>query len=118
MEYTSKLFVDFLKKLIVFDKECKSIIDISERVVRDRADGEKSEWAGARSRLDSKVQAFSTKKTSLIDDCRRKIESILEQDMRAKSDVFSRLQKCKEALAVINSVEKSITSKNEYEVNA
>lgn len=118
MEYTSKLFVDFLKKLIVFDKECKSIIDIAERVVKDRADGEKSEWAGTRSRLDSKVQAFSTKKTSLIDGCRRKIESILEQDMSAKRDVFSRLQKCKEALAVINSVEKSITSKNEYESTA
>ena len=118
MEYTSKLFVDFLKKLIVFDKECKSIIDIAERVVRDRSDGEKSEWAGTRSRLDSKVQAFSTKKTSLIDGCRRKIESILEQDMNAKRDVFSRLQKCKEALAVINSVEKSITSKNEYESTA
>jgi len=118
MEYTSKLFVDFLKKLIVFDKECKSIIDIAERVVRDRSDGEKSEWAGTRSRLDSKVQAFSTKKTSLIDGCRRKIESILEQDMSAKRDVFSRLQKCKEALAVINSVEKSITSKNEYESTA
>lgn len=118
MEYTSKLFVDFLKKLIVFDKECKSIIDIAERVVRDRSDGEKSEWAGTRSHLDSKVQAFSTKKTSLIDGCRRKIESILEQDMSAKRDVFSRLQKCKEALAVINSVEKSITSKNEYESTA
>ena len=118
MEYTSKLFVDFLKKLIVFDKECKSIIDIAERVVRDRSDGEKSEWAGTRSRLDSKVQAFSTKKTSLIDGCRRKIESILEQDMSAKRDVFSRLQKCKEALAIINSVEKSITSKNEYESTA
>lgn len=118
MEYTSKLFVDFLKNLIVFDKECKSIIDIAERVVRDRADGEKNEWTGMRSRLDSKVQAFSTKKTSLIDGCRRKIESVLEQDMSAKKDVFSRLQKCKEALAIINSVEKSITSKNEYESTA
>lgn len=118
MEYTPKLFVDFLKKLIVFDKECKSIIDIADRVLRDRADGEKSEWAGTRSRLDSKVQAFSTKKTSLIDGCRRKIDNILEQDMGAKRDVFSRLQKCKEALAVINSVEKSITSRNEYESTA
>lgn len=118
MEYTSKLFVDFLKKLIVFDKECKSIIDISEKVVKDRSNGEKSEWAGSRSRLDSKVKAFSTKKTSLIDDCRRKIESILAQDMSAKKDVFAHLQKCKEALAVISSVEKSITSKGEYESTA
>ena len=36
--------------------------------------------------------------------------------MRAKSDVFSRLQKCKEVLAVINSVEKSITSKMNMKV--
>lgn len=118
MEYTSKLFVDFLKKLIVFDKECKSIIDIAERVVNDRTNGEENEWAGTRSRLDSKLRAFSTKKTSFIDDCRRRIDSILEQDMNTKRDVFTRLQKCKEVLALVNSVEKSITSKNEYESTA
>ena len=118
MEYTSKLFVDFLKKLIIFDKECKSIIDIAERVVKDRADGEKNEWASTRKLLDSKIHKFSTQKASLIDNCSRKVEIILEQDMNAKRDVFSHLQKCKETLAVINSVEKSITSKNEYESTA
>lgn len=115
MEYTSKMFVEFLKNLIVFDKECKTIIGVSERVVKDRADGEKSEWAGVRSRLDAKVRAFSTKKASLIMGCEKKIETILEQDINSKKDVFSRLQKCKEVLALINGVEKSITNKSDYE---
>lgn len=115
MEYTSKLFIDFLKKLIVFDKEAKSIIEIAERVVKDRTNGERNEWASAKNQLDSKVKAFSTKNSSLIYDCRRKIDDVLARDMSAKSEIFTRLQKCKEALAVINSSEKSITNKNEYE---
>lgn len=32
MEYTSKLFVDFLKKLIVFDKDSQSAILVASRV--------------------------------------------------------------------------------------
>ncbi len=115
MEYTSMLFVDFLKKLIVFDKECKSIIDAAEHIVKDRPNGEKSEWRSTRDRLDSKVKSFSSKKTSLIDGCRRKIENILAQDMSTKQDVFAHLQKCKDALAIISSVEKSITNEGEYE---
>lgn len=114
MEYTSKMFVDFLKKLMVFDKECKSIFDIAERVVKDRTAGEKNEWDSMRSRLDSKVQSFSSEKASLITSCRKKIEDMLARDMSEKGDVFIRLQKCKDALAVVNSVEKSITSKSEY----
>lgn len=94
MEYTSMLFVDFLKKLIVFDKECKSIIDAAEHIVKDRPNGEKSEWRSTRDRLDSKVKSFSSKKTSLIDGCRRKIENILAQDMSTKQDV---LLTCKSA---------------------
>ena len=115
MEYTSKLFVDFLKKLIVFDKECKSIIDVSDRIVRDRTTGEQNEWNAARGRLDSRVKSFSTKKTSLVDNCRRKIQNILDQDIAVKQDDFERLQWCKETLATIHSVEKSITSRSEYE---
>ena len=115
MEYTSKLFVDFLKKLVVFDKECRAISDVAERVITERMNGEKSEWESTRNRLDSMVKDFSTKKSVLIDGCRRKIGGILTQDISTKQDVFARLQKCKEALAVISSVEKSITSKGEYE---
>lgn len=49
MEYTSKLLVDFLKKLIVFDKDSRSVIEVASRVVRDRDAGEKAEWGRVRS---------------------------------------------------------------------
>lgn len=115
MEYTSKLFVEFLKKLIVFDKECRTILDVSERVVNDRDAGEKSEWSGVRGRMDSQVRSFEAKKTNLLDEYRRKIDSLLSQDMTSKKQNLSRLQKCKELLSLIVSVEKSITSKSDYE---
>ena len=41
MEYTSKLFVDFLKKLIVFDKDSQSAIQVASRVKNDRDAGVK-----------------------------------------------------------------------------
>lgn len=115
MEYTSKLFVDFLKKLIILDKECKSIIGIEEHIVKERSNDVKIEWDGTKKRLDSAIKSFSTKKTSLIEDYRHKIETILEQDICSKRELFTHLQKCKETLAIINSVETNIISKDEYE---
>lgn len=115
MEYTSELFVDFLKNLIAFDKECKSIIDISEIIVNDRSSNEKKEWASVKDNYESKVQSFSAQKTLLIDDCKRKIGNVIDQDVSAKNDIFARLQKCKEALAVISSIEKSNTNKCKHE---
>lgn len=115
MEYTSKLFIDFLKKLIVFDKECKSIIGTAERVVNDRTEGEKAEWNVVRKKLDTKIAAVSNRKTDCIDEHESQLNNILQADLKSKQNVFSRLYKCKETLALINSVEKSITSKTEYE---
>ena len=46
MEYTSKLFVDFLKKLIVFDKDSQSLIQVASRVINDRDAGEKNASKG------------------------------------------------------------------------
>ena len=34
MEFTEKLFVDFLKKLIAFDKDSRSTIDVASRIVK------------------------------------------------------------------------------------
>lgn len=115
MKYTSKLFVEFLKNLIVLDKECKAIIDVSNRLVKDRVNKELSEWVSVRNRLDSEIRDFSTKKTVLIDGYRRRVEGILTQDMSAKDEMFSCLQQYKEALAAISSTEKSITNSNVYE---
>lgn len=56
MDFTEKLFVDFLKKLIAFDKDSRSTIEVASRVVKDRYDGEKNEWSRVRSSAEQKAK--------------------------------------------------------------
>lgn len=117
MEYTSKLLVDFLKKLIVFDKDSRSVIEVASRVVRDRDAGEKYEWGRVRSSAEKQAKNYSSKVQSIITDFQRQMDNVLSYDIRDKSDTFTKLQKCKEAFALVSSVEKSITSRDVYEAN-
>lgn len=115
MEYTSKLFSEFIENLIEFDKSCKSVIEGAEFQVNNRIDDEKSQLSISKNQFDSKVQDFSTENTNLIRECNDEIESILEEDIKNKRNLFEHLQKCKEVLSAINNVEKYIASVSDYE---
>ena len=115
MDYTSKLFVEFLKKLIVFDKECRSTLEVADRVIRDRYSGEKGEWNATRESLDRQAKTISGRKSTILDNYHKRVDLTLSRDIDEKRTLFSRLQKCKEALALIGCVENSITNKADYE---
>ena len=117
MEYTSKLFVDFLKKLIVFDKDSQSAILVASRVKNDRDAGEKNEWGRVRTTAEQQAKNFSSKVQSIITDFQKQMDNVLSRDIGDKTATFNRLQKCKEALVLISSAEKSITRKDVYESN-
>lgn len=117
MEYTSKLFVDFLKKLIVFDKDSQSAIQVASRVKNDRDAGEKNEWDRVRTTAEQQAKNFSSKVQSIITDFQKQVDNVLSRDIGDKTATFNRLQKCKEALVLISSAEKSITHKDVYESN-
>lgn len=117
MEYTSKLFVDFLKKLIIFDKDSQSVIQVASRVKNDRDAGEKSEWGRVRTTAEQQAKTYSNKVQSIIVDFQKQMDNVLSRDIGDKSGTFTRLQKCKEALVLISSAEKSITHKDVYESN-
>lgn len=117
MEYTSKLFVDFLKKLIVFDKDSQSAIQVASRVKNDRDAGEKNEWDRVRTTAEQQAKNFSSKVQSIITDLQKQMDNVLSRDIGDKTATFNRLQKCKEALVLISSAEKSITHKDVYESN-
>lgn len=117
MEYTSQLFADFLKKLIAFDKDCHSIIEVASRSVRDRDIGEKNEWRRVRSSAEQQAKNYSSKIQAIEADFKRQMDHVLSDDIEDKNDTFERLRKCKEALELISSAEKSITHKEVYEAN-
>ena len=117
MEYNSKLLVDFLKKLIVFDKDSRSVIEVASRVVKNRDAGEKDEWGRVRSLAEQQTRNYSSKVQSIVTDFQRQMDNVLSCDISNKSNTFTRLQKCKEALALVSSVENSIIHKDVYEAN-
>lgn len=117
MEYTSKLFVDFLKKLIDFDTDYKSATQDASRKKNDRVSGEKNEWGCVRSAAVQDAKVCSNKVRSIVTDFQKQMDSVLSGDISDKSSTFTRLQKCKEALMLISCAEKSVTQKDAYEIN-
>lgn len=114
VDFTEKLFVDFLKKLIAFDKDSRSTIEVASRVVKDRYDGEKNEWSRVRSSAEQKAKGYASKADSIVADFQKQVDGVLSRDLGEKSGIFTRLQKCKEQLTLVESAEKSITDKATY----
>lgn len=117
MEYTSKLLVDFLKKLIDFDKDSRFKIDVASCDIRNRETGERDEWGRVCSSAEQQAKNYSSKVQSIVTDFQKQMDDVLSYDIRDKSNTFIRLQKCKEALTLIFSAEKSVTHKEVYEAN-
>ena len=117
MEYTSKLLVDFLKKLLIFDKDSRSAIEVATRDDRNRDTDEKIEWERVRSFAEQQAKNYSSKAQSVVKDFQRQMDDVLSYDIKDKNNTFTRLQKCKESLALVSSAEKFIAYKGVYEAN-
>lgn len=66
VDFTEKLFVDFLKKLIAFDKDSRSTIEVASRVVKDRYDGEKMNGVEFVPVLNRKLKVMHRRLTPLL----------------------------------------------------
>lgn len=111
MEYTSRVFADFIEKLISFDKCCRSAIDVADRAIKDREATEKNEWNQVRLSAEQKTSSYTTKCRSMLGDYQKQISDVLSYNIRDNSNQYARLQTCKEILAQIAAAENSIISK-------
>lgn len=117
MEFTERLFIDFLKKLIAFDKDSKSTISIAKQVFDQRSSEEKSEWNAIRTKSEQKVKNLTVKAGTILSDYQKEVEGALDQDLNSKKSDFDRLQKCKEQLTLLNNAEQSITEQTAYKAS-
>lgn len=115
MEYTSKMFVDFLEKLIDFDKNAKYLIETALREKNMLDAKEREKWIQIRTEADQQLQTYFREIQSTIVDFRNNLDDTLTHDINEKSTIFSRIQKCKEVLTLISSAENSIICKDIYE---
>lgn len=111
MEYTTQVFVNFLNKLIAFDKDCRSVIDKADSQAKERSLAEAKEWTQAVQGAEQRTKNHSTKHKSLLSDFQKQVENVLSYNIRDNSAQFSRLQKCKDILALIASAENAIVSR-------
>lgn len=114
MQFTERLFIDFLKKLIAFDKDSKSTISIAKRVFDERSSGEKSEWNATRTKSEQKIKTFTANAGTILSNFEKNVEGVLNQDLVSKKSDFDRLQKCKEQLTLLHNSESSITEQSAY----
>lgn len=117
MVFTEKMFVDFLKKLIVFDEDSRSMIDIFSRVVKDRDKSENDEWNEVRTNAQEKAKEYVSKTDTIFSDFQKQVSSVLSHDIKEKKGVFLRLQKCIELLELVRTSEKSIMDRSAYSAN-
>lgn len=117
MEFTERLFIDFLKKLIAFDKDSKSTISIAKQVFDQRSSEEKSEWNAIRTKSEQKVKNLTVKAGTILSNYQKEVEGALDQDLDSKKSDFDRLQKCKEQLTLLNNAEQSITEQTAYKAS-
>ena len=117
MEFTEKLFLNFLKKLIVFDKDSKSIISVAKRVFDERLSEEENEWNAVRSKSGQAVNAFTTTAETIQSNYQKNLEGALSQDLNSKKNDYERLLKCKKQLSLLISAEKSIAEQSIYKAS-
>lgn len=114
MEFTEEMFLNFINKLITFDKDIRSAIDDNICRIKAREKSEEDEWYKARISAEQKAKEYIIKSDSVISDFQKQIDNVLSQEVSKKNVVFSRLQNCKEQLALVISAKKSITEKCNY----
>lgn len=117
MEYTSKLLVNFLKKLVVFDKDTRSAIEAVSRVFNNRMSEEKNEWRQVQTSAEQQSKSYSLKVQSITSDFQKQMNSVISRDITDKKSIFDRLQKCKDTITLISNAENSIIQKDVYEAN-
>lgn len=117
MEYTSQLFVKFLKDLNIFDNNNRSAMHATSCLIEEREENEKVEWEQVRALAEKQVKNYSSNTQFLVSDFQNRISKVLDNDVREKDGLFRRLQECKEALALISSSERSIENKELYVAN-
>lgn len=115
MEYTRQLFFDFLKKLTIFDKDCRSAYEVTSREIHKRKDSEKSEWNAIRLELAGRASSYSASFRSEVDDFHTIIDGGFESDCAKKATVFDRIEKCKMALAQLRAAEDVVNNKKAYQ---
>lgn len=114
MEFTEELLVDFLKKLIIFNKDNGSAVGAVTKIMSDREEMAKQEWVNVRNGVQTKANGSASQVEKGSAAYRNEIKTVMTGDISGKESVFSRLQMCVNQLNEVKAVEESIVDQGAY----
>lgn len=117
MEYTSELLIDFIKNVITFDKNCFSAMRALSDELDNRHKQEEQEWDSVRKFAKQLSTNYMTNRRVALSDYQKEIDNVFITDLCNKNNIFIRLQRCNDLLAMISCAENSIVEKEIYEMN-
>ncbi len=110
MEYTPQLFVDFVKKLTILDKNYRSAAAAVGHVLEKQAAAEQEAWKAVRSGVAADVNTRIDDTKQALAEYRKQLKQVATEKHRNKDDVLmARLLKCQEYLALVESVLNNIS---------
>lgn len=114
VEFTETLLVDFLKRILAFDKNTNSIQGKTTRQIQDNEKEAKSSRMTIKQNITKEINNNLEAVKKLDNLYREDMFDFISDDILSKSDYFSRLQRCTEQLMLINAAEGSINNFNSY----
>ena len=114
MQYTLKLFIEFLEKLIEFDSDLRSAEETLSQARLEQSNREKNEWHTLQFLSQQEAKKYVLRIDSFLSNTRDEIRNILNCNLSDKAVYFTRIQKCKEILALIRGLEEEIIDKTAY----
>lgn len=108
MNYTANMFADFLKKLIILDKDCRSSIEASTKHLEARDTQESEEWMSVVNRASVKGKDKAGIFSTVTSEHKKRIDAAFSEDVGKKKAVCERLYKCQEGLELISKAESMI----------
>lgn len=117
MEYTAEIFVKFLSKVNSFDKEVQAIFAKADKSLAARALEDKIAWESICSKPTQLTKTYISHNSKIFSNSKGKIDDVCAKNIDDQKEKFNRLQKCKEILFLVGSIEKSIADKEMYDSN-
>lgn len=115
MEYTLQIFPDFIKDLAVFDQECRKVMEEAANTEKQREKEETAEWKKITSQGKQNAEDYGGRIKNFLAQSRERMQEVLSDNLKGKSGILDRIEKCQEALALIYSAEGSVAEKELYE---
>ena len=108
MKFDDKLFIDFLNKLIVLDRNTRSALDLSNRKITNLTTVESNKWSSKRSEITEKTNYFISKDQGINSSLVKQFNKISSDDRVNKDRDYQFLKAANKQLGIIGGAKAAV----------